>query len=324
MGWDMNPIPKRRWVLLRHLNVETAPEPALPLRPLPEHLDFSVALVDKPAGPTSHDVVERVKRMLGASKAGHGGTLDPKVTGVLPVFLGRATRVSSLLLKAGKAYEAVARFHGDISEEAFEALKTRFTGAIEQMPPVRSRVKRQLRTRHVHAIEVLDMSRRDVRFRCDVQAGTYIRKLVHDMGDVHGTGAHMAWLRRTRAGIFPDEATLSLEGLESVLAGARDGSENAFRRAVVPAEVLADLLPRLVIDEGAARAVAGGFRLAAPGILRMEVPFSAGDELAVLDEEGEWVALARALVDGSSISPGGKGFVAHAHRVLRLPPQTPA
>ena len=145
----MNGSGERRWI-------ELAPggsaglEPPIPReRPLEEHLDFGIVTIDKAGGPTSHDVVTAVKRAVGVGKAGHGGTLDPNATGVLPVFLGRATRLSRLSLKGGKDYEALARFHGDVTEQGLKELARDFLGKIVQLPPVRSRVKRRLRTRKI-------------------------------------------------------------------------------------------------------------------------------------------------------------------------------
>lgn len=291
-------------------------EPPLPDRSLAGHLRFAVAAVDKAAGPTSHDVVTSARRLLGVSKAGHGGTLDPAVTGVLPVFFGGATRLSALSLAGGKAYRAVARFHADIGEEELRALLARFSGAIAQTPPRRSRVVRRERTRTVHEGRLLSLTGRDALLHFEVEAGTYIRKLIHDMGAARGSGAHMAWLRRTRAGAFGEDRAVTLEALADALAEARDGDETALRAAVRPAEILASTVPRMVVDPGAARAVARGAVLAAAGVLRFEPGFAAGDVLALLGEDGSWVALAEALQAGEGIAGRGAGLVARTRRVL--------
>jgi H/ACA ribonucleoprotein complex subunit 4 len=313
----MNDTHDRRWVVLQHDPAGNGEPPFPPTRTLPELLSFGVVPVDKPAGPTSHDIVSRTKRVLRVPKAGHGGTLDPNATGVLPVFLGRATRLSGLLLRSGKAYDAVARFHGPVTQEAVESLAAEFVGEIRQLPPVRSRVKRAWRTRAVYTLEVLSVEGRDARLRTDVEAGTYIRKLIHDMGETLGTGAHMTGLRRTRAGPFREEAAVTLEVLAEARAHAEGGDASALREAVRPGEVLCTPLPRLVVDEGAARALARGAPLAAPGILRFEAPLATGDEVAVLDASGEWVALGNSLVDGETLGPGARGWTVKTRKVFR-------
>ncbi|MHC5040285.1 MAG: RNA-guided pseudouridylation complex pseudouridine synthase subunit Cbf5 [Planctomycetota bacterium] len=309
----------KQWIEIRPPSDPRGGERAPQGRSIPELLAFGIVPVDKPAGPTSHDVVEEVKAILRAEKAGHGGTLDPKVTGVLPVFLNRATRLSSLLLLAGKTYEARARFHGEIDREAVRTLARAFLGEILQRPPVRSRVKRQTRPRTIYGLDVLAVRDREVHLRIDCQAGTYIRKLIHDMGERCGTGAHMVGLRRIRAGVFREREAVDLASLRAAFEGAGEGLEEPLRRVLVPGEHLAALLPRLVIDDGAARAVARGAKLAAVGLLRIEIPFTAGDRVAILGEDGSWIALGEALMDGERVREGAGGLVAIPRRVVSPP-----
>ncbi|MHC4601442.1 MAG: RNA-guided pseudouridylation complex pseudouridine synthase subunit Cbf5 [Planctomycetota bacterium] len=315
----MDETKARRWAAPGGKPVAAADPPVPTERALPEHLDFGIVTIDKAGGPTSHDVVTDVKRILGATKAGHGGTLDPNATGVLPVFLGRATRLSRLSLKGGKDYEALARFHADVTRPGVEALTRGFLGKIDQLPPVRSRVKRRLRTRNIDELRVVSVDGRDALLFVSCEAGTYIRKLIHDMGQALGTGAHMVRLRRTRAGPFGLAAAVDVDGLAEAASRARDGEEEVLRRWVVPGEVLAQILPRFVLDPGAAEAVASGTQLAAVGLLRFELPVRAGDEVALLDERGSWIALGEAIVDGEEIAAGAGGLVARPRRVLVRP-----
>jgi len=304
---------QRRWMPRRKAPETPQGPPPLPERSVPERLAFSILPVDKPSGPTSHDVVLKVARTLGVRKAGHGGTLDAGVTGVLPVFLGRATRLSSLLLASGKEYVCTARFHRDVTAGEVEEGTRPFLGTIRQLPPVRSRVKRRVRTRSIHALEVLSVEGRDAVLRVSCQAGTYIRKLVHDLGASMGVGAHMHRLRRTRSGPYRERDAVSLETLAKA---ARTGDEETLRRFLHPGEELASLFPRLVVDEGAARAVAFGTALAAPGLIGFEAPFEKGDEAAVLDEAGRWIALVDMLVDAGTLAGMERGLAARIRRVL--------
>jgi H/ACA ribonucleoprotein complex subunit 4 len=150
--------------------------------------------VDKPSGPTSHQISAYVKDILAIDKAGHSGTLDPKVTGVLPVTTGRATKGVQLLIKAGKEYVALMHIHKDIDEAEVRKACEEFIGKIQQLPPIRSSVKRQLRTRSIYYFEIIEIEGRDVLFRVGCEAGTYIRKLIHDLGQRLGCGAHMVTL----------------------------------------------------------------------------------------------------------------------------------
>src|SRR3989338_2496513 len=138
-----------------------------------ELINYGIVNIDKPAGPTSHQVSDYVQKILGISKAGHSGTLDPGVTGVLPIALGRATRIVQNLLTAGKEYVAIMYLHKEVSEKEINEAVKKFTGKIKQLPPIKSAVKRRLRTREVYYVEIMEIEDREVLFRIGCQAGTY-------------------------------------------------------------------------------------------------------------------------------------------------------
>jgi H/ACA ribonucleoprotein complex subunit 4 len=183
-------------------------------------IEFSIVNIDKPSGPTSFQVAEMVGRMLGARKFSHFGTLDPKVTGVLPIALNRACKLTSWFMEKNKTYVGIMKLHKLISEEKLKKEMKKFVGKIKQLPPVRSRVKRERRERQVYSWKLLefDKKRKEVLFETEVEAGTYIRKLIHDLGLKIG-GAHMIELRRTKAGIFSEEDDnfVNLYDLEKIL-----------------------------------------------------------------------------------------------------------
>ncbi|MDP3639690.1 MAG: LAGLIDADG family homing endonuclease [Nanoarchaeota archaeon] len=141
-----------------------------------ELLTYGVINLDKPKGPTSHQVSDYVKKILPCKRAGHSGTLDPGVTGVQPVAIGKATRITQFLLTAPKEYVGIMHLHKDITEETLKKAAEQFVGKILQLPPVKSAVKRQLREREIYAFEILEMKGREVLFRVRCQAGTYVRK----------------------------------------------------------------------------------------------------------------------------------------------------
>lgn len=181
-------------------------------------LEFGILNIDKPSGPTSFDVSDTVKKMLGLRKTSHFGTLDPKVTGVLPIALNRACKLTGFFLGHDKEYVGIMRFHEVVEEQKVKAIiKEKFSGVIDQIPPVRSRVARKLRQREIKSFELLEQNGKDFLFRTTVEGGTYIRKLIDDLGKELGIGAHMLELRRVRAGMFEEEKSFTLYELEKAI-----------------------------------------------------------------------------------------------------------
>ena len=189
------------------------PQDTRPLkRTLEEYLKYGVINLDKPANPSSHEVVAWIRRMLRVEKTGHSGTLDPKVTGCLIVCINRATRLVKSQQGAGKEYIAVLRLHGalDDGERQLSQGLEQLTGALFQRPPLISAVKRQLRVRtdlREHADRVRQASATSPVFRVSCEAGTYIRTLCVHLGLVLGVGGHMQELRRSRSGILRRTST---------------------------------------------------------------------------------------------------------------------
>jgi H/ACA ribonucleoprotein complex subunit 4 len=206
-----------------------------------ELLEFGIINLDKPSGPTSFEVSDKAKKILGVRKTSHFGTLDPKVTGVLPIALNRACKLTGFFLGEDKEYVGIMHIHEEISKEDLEkTIKEKFTGVITQLPPVRSRVKRQEREREIKIFEILEKNNGDFLFRTTVQGGTYIRKLIHDLGEHLKMGAHMLELRRTRAGIFEennkDYPAITLYDLEKAVEDFEKGNEESLRKIIIPGE----------------------------------------------------------------------------------------
>ena len=221
-------------------------------RTIEEILDAGLINLDKPQGPTSHQVTAWVRDMLGLKRIGHGGTLDPKVSGVLPIATGRATRAVDITLRTDKEYVCMMRLHKDKNEEDLRRVISSFVGDIYQIPPVRSAVKRQMRVRTVHSIMVLDIQGRDVLFRVTCDAGTYIRTLCVDIGEALGVGAQMEDLRRVRSGNMKEEASVQLQDIkDAYVSWKEDGDEKWLREIVRPFEVLLEPLPKIIIKDSA-------------------------------------------------------------------------
>ncbi len=176
-------------------------------------IEKGVLLLDKPAGMTSHDAVQEVRKSLSAGRAGHTGTLDSGVTGLLVVAIGEARKAIPVMMGLDKEYEGTMRIHKDVTLAEARKAARKFTGNIIQKPPKRSRVVRKPRPRKVHSFKVTKKRGKDFNFRVNCEAGTYIRKLVHDMGEGLGCGAHMTQLRRIAVGPFPVGDSVPLEKL---------------------------------------------------------------------------------------------------------------
>ncbi|MEK6825347.1 MAG: RNA-guided pseudouridylation complex pseudouridine synthase subunit Cbf5 [Nanoarchaeota archaeon] len=211
-----------------------------------ELLKFSIINIDKPSGPTSFQVSQYVKNLFKVNKTSHFGTLDPQVSGVLPVGLSRACRLNEVLMHRDKTYVGIMRLHMEVDAQKLKKTIQKFLGKIQQLPPVRSRVKRAIREREVKTFNILEQDEKDILFETQVQAGTYIRKLCDDMGKEIG-GAHMLELRRTHAGIFEEKTSRNLYEVEQAFKEYQQGNEKALRTMLIPGEIVTTLLPCLEI-----------------------------------------------------------------------------
>ncbi|MDZ7850366.1 MAG: RNA-guided pseudouridylation complex pseudouridine synthase subunit Cbf5 [Halodesulfurarchaeum sp.] len=230
-------------------------------------LSFGVINLDKPPGPSAHQVSAWIKSLTDLDRAAHAGTLDPKVTGVLPVLLGNATRLVPAMLEGTKEYVAVLELHAKAPDD-LETTVAEFEGEIYQKPPRKSAVTRRLRTRTVYDLEVLEVTERQALLRMEVESGTYVRKLCHDIGLALGTRAHMGDLRRTATTPFDDTDLQTLHDLSDALGRYEEsGREDWLREVVKPAERALSHLPAVVIAPSAAREVAHGAPVYAPGVI---------------------------------------------------------
>lgn len=290
-------------------------------RPIQEYIQKGVINLDKQAGPTSHEVTSWVKKILELEKAGHSGTLDPNVTGLLPIMLGDATKAVDALLTAGKEYVCLMKLHTEIPEKMIKSVLTEFTGEIYQKPSLKSAVKRETRTRTIYYMELLEIEDKSVLFKVGCEAGTYIRKLCHDMGLALGTGAHMQELRRTKSGPFREDGTMiTLHDLkDAYVEWKENNNEEPIRKAILPMEAGLSHLPKLVIRDSAVDAVCHGAELAAPGVLTVESGIEREDPVAVFTQKGEAVSFGLAKMKSVEILKAATGIVATTDRVFLEP-----
>jgi tRNA pseudouridine55 synthase len=281
-----------------------------------------ILVVDKPIGPTSHDIVGLVRRLAATKRVGHGGTLDPFASGVLPVFLGRATRVVEFHLADRKAYRATICFgassttddlEGEVTpsdgpaptREVVEAALPSFTGPISQRPPAYSAIK--IGGRRAYAMaragETVELKEREVVIDSftiaawddsdperpiavvDVtcSAGTYVRALARDLGSAVGSSAYLGALRRTAAGSFGEQAAVTLDAVRTATADGPDGLVPLLR----PIDAGLDRFPRVELDEGEVDSVAQGQYVKPTA----GIPATA-DHYRLVDPSGRLVAIA--------------------------------
>ncbi len=289
-------------------------------RPVDALLQYGIVNINKPRGPTSHQVSAYVRDIVGVSKSGHGGTLDPKVTGVLAVALGRATRIVQMLLPAGKEYVCLMHLHKEVKKELLLAAIKEFEGSIKQLPPVKSNVKRVIRERKIYYIEVMDIEGQDVLIKVGCQAGTYIRKLVHDLGQRLGIGAHMAELVRTKAGPFSDAEMFSLQELtDAVWYYKNEHNEKYLRKVVKPVEHAVAHLPKVWVLDSTVESLCHGADLKMPGISMLHSPLEIDQLTAVLTLKNELVAVGRAKMSSAEMQKNDRGIAVDIETVFMLP-----
>lgn len=284
-------------------------------RTIEELLEAGVIIMDKPMGPTSHQATAWVRDILHIEKIGHGGTLDPKVSGVLPIATGRAVRALNLVLRSDKEYVCLMRLHRDRKEEDVRQVMGTFIGRIYQTPPVRSAVKRQMRIRTIHEMNILEVRGRDVLFRVKCDAGTYIRTLCVDIGDALGVGASMEDLRRTRSGNMSEDQAVTLQDIKDAYVDWKEGDERWLRSMLLPIEVLFDPLPRVVIKDSAVDAVCHGADLAAVGVARVDASVKKDAMVAMFTSKGEAVAVGTASMPAEDMVKAKEGVAISTDRV---------
>lgn len=286
-------------------------------RPIKAFLEYGLVPLDKPRGPTSHEIVAWTKKLLGVEKAGHSGTLDPPVSGMLPIGLGQSTRALSLLLLFPKEYRGVMRVHSAVPKKRLDAVVSEFTGEIFQRPPQRSSVSRQTRSRKIHEFELTESQGNLSLFRVLCESGTYIRKLVYDIGEVLGVGATMVELRRTSVGPLTEgSGMVTLHQLNDAMFRLNAGDEAPLRKLVRPIEDCLGGLGRIMIRDSAVDAICHGARLGVPGILSISEGVKKDDTVVIMSPKRELVAIGKALLPTEEVKGLRRGLVSTTERVV--------
>ena len=192
-----------------------------------------------------------------------------------------------------------------------------FKGKIYQRPPLKSAVKKRIRVKEIHEIEIIEIDGRDVLFRVTCEAGTYIRKLCVDIGEILGVGAHMQELRRTRTGIFDESKTYTLQDLlDAYVFWKEDGEDKYIRKIVQPMEVALKDMAKIVIKDTAVDAICHGANLTAKGIAYVEKNVKKDELVAIFTLKHEIVAIGKALLNADEMARVKKGVVVDVERVI--------
>lgn len=293
-------------------------------RSVGELLSGGVIILDKPSGPTSHQATAWVRDALRCEKVGHGGTLDPYVSGVLPITLGKAVRLTDVVLSSDKEYVCLMRIHADRPEKEVRQAISRFVGRVYQLPPVRSAVKRQLRIRNIREIEVLDIDGRDVLMRVVCDAGTYVRTLCVDIGDLLGCGANMVELRRTRSGKMTEDRAHTLQDIrDAYVFWQQNGRGDWLRSMIMPMEVLVEPLPKVVVKATAVDAVCHGADLNVIGVHMLDDEIRKNALVAMMTARGELIALGRMAMSSQKVMSSSHGMAVETTRVFMEPGHYP-
>ena len=210
------------------------------------------------------------------------------------------------------------KLHSQVSEDRVKEVLDEFQGPLYQRPPVRSSVKRKLRTRTIYYNDYCEMDGKNVLFKVGCEAGTYIRKLCYDIGEAIGCGAHMQELRRTRVGPFvEDENLVTLHDITYLYSQWQETKdENLLRKFIFPMEKALEMMPKIQVRDSAVDALCHGAHLTAPGVVSLDSGIKIGDQVAVLTQKGEAVTLSKAFVSSEKILNMDHGFVARTERVL--------
>ncbi len=254
-------------------------------------------VIDKPKGPTSHQIDAWVRDITGEKRVGHIGTLDPGVSGVLVMALGKATKLIDLVHEKPKEYISVMRLYSQADGNSISNVFKEFTGKIYQLPPVRSAVSRQVRERTIYRMDILEIIDKLILFRVKCESGTYIRTLCTDMGYVLGTGAQMADLRRLSTGDFNEGQIHTLQELSDAAVLKKNGNRSVLDRLVIPMDFVFYDFPKVIVKNTAVRNIMHGSDIYPAGIKAIVGQFHKGSRVAIYTDNDELIAYGTMLVD---------------------------
>ncbi len=280
-------------------------------RSLEELMKNGIIVIDKSSGPTSNRIDNWVKEILNIKKASHGGTLDPRVSGVLIIALENATKIMPILLSSKKEYVGVINLHEEVKRKDIEKVFDEFVGKVKQIPPKKSAVARRERTREVYYLELLEVDGRNILFKIGTEAGFYVRRFADDVGKKLKIGSHLQELRRTKSGKFTENQAITLQKLiDSV------GSEEKLREVILPMELAVEDIPNVVVSDNSVNNICNGSPVYIQAIVKFSDNIRNGDWVSILTLKGELVAIGKANMYSQEIYEKKKGLAIKTDRVL--------
>ncbi|MGP6219822.1 RNA-guided pseudouridylation complex pseudouridine synthase subunit Cbf5 [Caldiplasma sukawensis] len=257
--------------------------------------------IDKPKGPTSHQIDYWVREITGIEKLGHVGTLDPQVSGVLVMALGKAVKLIDIAHEMPKEYICAMKIHKDSQEDAIREVFSNFVGDIIQLPPVKSAVLRKPRVRKIHSLEILEISGRDILFHVKCESGTYIRTLCVDIGYELGTRGSMTDLRRISTGPFNESKCITLQQLSDAMVLASNGNTRCIREFTMPVESLFTSMNKVVVKQSSVGNISHGSDIFPGGIKGFIGMPLRGETVGIVSEEGKIIATGKMLFNYDQI-----------------------
>ncbi len=268
-------------------------------RSIGELLKYGIAVIDKPIGPTSHEVAAFVRKILNLNKVGHTGTLDFNVSGVLVVLLEESRKVANYF-RADKSYVCLMHLSKSFSIEQMKSAFSNFEGEIYQRPPLKSAVAKKMRVRKVHELKIIQLKGKDVLFECRCEAGTYIRKIVSDLGEVLGVKAEMLELRRTSAGNLSEKNAATLQKLKDYYWLWREkGNDNYLRKAILPVEEIE--MKRIFLKDESIKKLKFGIRPKVGDVVKMDEGLMAHAGAGLFSLKGELIGMGEPLFSSNEI-----------------------
>ena len=289
------------------------------MRSIDDLLKSGIIVINKQAGPSSHQVAAWLRDSFELESTGHGGTLDPNVTGVLPVSIGRASKVIKVLQESSKEYICHLKLGNDPGGKKLDKIFSKFVGPIYQIPPFQAAVKRELRIRRIYDLEILEHKSNSVLFRVECEGGTYIRNLCDDIGSILGTRGIMEQLIRTKSGPFKLEDSFSLIEAHDIFQNWKSTSdESMMKKLLRPLEEMLVDLPKVEVKDSAVDAVCHGADLAIPGISAVSKSVKRGQLVSLVSGQSESIALGRATIGANEIidKKNEKGKAVKLERVI--------
>lgn len=286
-------------------------------RTIEQLLESCFILLDKSPGPSSHQVSAWARDMMGLEKLGHGGTLDPFASGLLPLLSGKAMRLTGKILTHDKSYLALFKFGKELGRDEIENKMGMLTGKVYNVPPEISAVRVQVRTRKISKFDILDFDGTSLLTQIECEAGTYVRTMARDLGLLLDTPVELKELRRPTSGEFSLSQSITMQQLaDAYWLWQEKGEEDAMLRILHPIEDMLSDLPRVVVKDGAAAALSHGAPLLRPGVVSIEEDLKVGSEVLLVTMKGEAVAIAKMSQNSKVIPDMNQGEVAKPNCVL--------